>query len=597
MSDTYKALTRKYRPRTFEDIVSQEHVSSTLRNAIEQKRLNHAYLFSGPRGVGKTTMARVLARMINGIDDSVDGEALGSTLDIIEFDAASNNGVEDVHRVRDAVRVPPQKGIYKVFIIDEVHMLSKQAFNALLKTLEEPPSYVVFIFATTEPHKVLPTILSRCQRFDFRRIKVGEIVDRLRHICAAEGITIDDESLHVIATKADGALRDALSLMDQVIAFCGVDITHDALVRALNIVSQDTLFDIVEAIRTHDASRVLAILDALMLQGNDMQELLIALTETLRNLYMARDAKNLYLVEATDDTKRRLIAASKAFSEEDVLRMMHLVSEAQFKIRDAAQPRIQVELALLKLTSMPRAKGLSELMEALRAAPSMGSTPSTPTSTPQGTASVPSQSVPSPSGSTPSTPTATPRDGTQAVPSSPLFGAPAIQRPTNSLRAVNLDEEPVLTSGKIEGGLALAAQPEAMPEPEPQPDPEPEPLTELYLSDVRAAWSQYLEQVKKSCKMSISHSLIRSQPAELKGELLTLECDDEFTRNILQTNQRELVACWKPVVGRMLSLEFTLNASRPKVAQEDPYSRFRKMQQDDPKLKLIVDVFGAELDY
>jgi DNA polymerase-3 subunit gamma/tau len=586
MSDTYKALTRKYRPRTFEDIVSQEHVSSTLRNAIEQKRLNHAYLFSGPRGVGKTTMARVLARMINGIDDSVDGEALGSTLDIIEFDAASNNGVEDVHRVRDAVRVPPQKGIYKVFIIDEVHMLSKQAFNALLKTLEEPPSYVVFIFATTEPHKVLPTILSRCQRFDFRRIKVGEIVDRLRHICAAEGITIDDESLHVIATKADGALRDALSLMDQVIAFCGVDITHDALVRALNIVSQDTLFDIVEAIRTHDASRVLAILDALMLQGNDMQELLIALTETLRNLYMARDAKNLYLVEATDDTKRRLIAASKAFSEEDVLRMMHLVSEAQFKIRDAAQPRIQVELALLKLTSMPRAKGLSELMEALRAAPSMGSTPS-PTPTPSVSKA-----------SAPSTPAAAPAAAPVQTPTeSALFGAPAIKRPTNALRSVNLDEEPVLTSGKIEGGLALAAQPEAMPESEPQPDPEPEPLTELYLSDVRAAWSQYVEQVKKTCKMSISHSLIRSQPADLKGELLTVECDDEFTRNILHTNQRDLVACWKPVVGRMLSLEFTLNAARPKVAQEDPYSRFKKMQQDDPKLKLIVDVLGAELEY
>ncbi len=585
MSDTYKALTRKYRPRTFEDIVSQEHVSSTLRNAIEQKRLNHAYLFSGPRGVGKTTMARVLARMINGIDDSVDGEALGSTLDIIEFDAASNNGVEDVHRVRDAVRVPPQKGIYKVFIIDEVHMLSKQAFNALLKTLEEPPSYVVFIFATTEPHKVLPTILSRCQRFDFRRIKVGEIVERLRHICAAEGITIDDESLHVIATKADGALRDALSLMDQVIAFCGADITHETLVRALNIVSQDTLFDIVEAIRTHDAARVLGILDALMLQGNDMQELLIALTETLRNLYMARDAKNLYLVEATDDTKRRLIDASKAFSEEDVLRMMHLVSEAQFKIRDAAQPRIQVELALLKLTRMPRAKGLSELMEALRNAPqgsqgSQGSMPSTPTATPTATPT--------------STLTATP---TPDPASSALFGAPAIKRPTNALRSVNLDEEPVLTSGKIEGGLALAAQPEAMPEPQPELEPEPEPLTELYLSDVRTVWSQYIEEVKKTCKMSISHSLIRSQPAELKGELLTLECDDEFTRNILQTNQRELVACWKPVVGRMLSLEFTLNASRPKVAQEDPYSRFRKMQQDDPKLKLIVDVFGAELDY
>ncbi len=577
MSDTYKALTRKYRPRTFEDIVSQEHVSSTLRNAIGQKRLNHAYLFSGPRGVGKTTMARVLARMINGIDDSVDGEALGSTLDIIEIDAASNNSVDDVHRLRDTVRVPPQKGIYKVYIIDEVHMLSKQAFNALLKTLEEPPSYVVFIFATTEPHKVLPTILSRCQRFDFRRIKVGEIVERLRHICAEESITIDDESLHVIAGKADGALRDALSLMDQVIAFCGVTVTHEALLSALNIVGQDTLFDIIESIRAHDSSRVLSILDSLLQQGNDMQELLIALTEMLRNLYMARDAKNLYLVEATDETKQRLMTASSHFSEEDVLRMMHLVSEAQFKIREAAQPRIQVELALLKLTTMPRAKGLSELMEALKASPQTGGTvPSTPT--------VPSRSAPT-QPSAPTSSNVTPKGSMPSAPSSALFGSPAI-RPTNSLRSVNLDEEHH-TSGKIEGGLALAAQVE---------EDEVE-LKELFLHDIRAAWTDYIDEVKKTCKMSISHSLIRSQVIDIKGELLTLECDDEFSRNILQVNQRDLMVCWKSVLGRMLTLEFTLNASRPKAVQDDPYARFRKLQQEDPKLKMIVDVFGAELDY
>ncbi len=588
MSDTYKALTRKYRPRTFEDIVSQEHVSSTLRNAIGQKRLNHAYLFSGPRGVGKTTMARVLARMINGIDDSVDGEALGSTLDIIEIDAASNNSVDDVHRLRDTVRVPPQKGIYKVYIIDEVHMLSKQAFNALLKTLEEPPSYVVFIFATTEPHKVLPTILSRCQRFDFRRIKVGEIVERLRHICAEESITIDDESLHVIAGKADGALRDALSLMDQVIAFCGVTVTHDALLNALNIVGQDTLFDIIESIRAHDSSRVLSILDSLLQQGNDMQELLIALTEMLRNLYMARDAKNLYLVEATDETKQRLMKASSHFSEEDVLRMMHLVSEAQFKIREAAQPRIQVELALLKLTTMPRAKGLSELMEALKASPhaagssSKGPMPSAPTAANS-----------SPKGSMPSTPTSTPIATPIATPTSALFGSPAINRPTNALRSVNLDEEQH-TSGKIEGGLALAAQAQEDIQPEPEHEVE---LKELFLHDIRAAWSDYIDEVKKTCKMSISHSLIRSQVIDIKGELLTLECDDEFSRNILQVNQRDLMVCWKTVLGRMLTLEFTLNASRPKAVQDDPYARFRKLQQEDPKLKMIVDVFGAELDY
>lgn len=588
MSDTYKALTRKYRPRSFEGIVSQEHVSETLRNAIDQKRLNHAYLFAGPRGVGKTTMARVLARLINGIDDSVDGERLGQTLDIIEIDAASNNSVDDIHRVRDAVRVPPQVGTHKVFIIDEVHMLSKSAFNALLKTLEEPPPHVIFIFATTEPHKVLPTVLSRCQRFDFRRIKVGEIVDRLRFICKEEGITIDDESLHVIAAKADGALRDALSLMDQAIAFCGSSITHNDLKRALNIVGVDTLFGILDRIRQHDSSALMRTLDELLLNGNDLQELLMSLAEILRNLYMARDARNLYLVETTEETKRRLMEMAAAFTEEDILRMMHLVSETQMNIRERPQPRIQTELMLLKLATMPRAEGLNDLMAAIRTLPS-----------------APAQ--PAPTGPTPaaSAPAASPKRTTIATShpptapgGAPVFGAPAIKRPVNALRSVNLTDDSISAEGgHIDGGLALAAA----PQPDSEPDAEVEPETEqtsgtLYLHDIRDKWRAYQTEVRKSCKMVIAHSLVRSQPVELKGELLVLECDDEFTLTILKSNQRDLMACWRPVVGRMLSLDFTLNATKPKTVAPDPFETFRRLQKEDPKLRMIVDLLGAELD-
>lgn len=561
MSDTYKALTRKYRPRSFDDIVSQRHVSETLENAIEQKRLNHAYLFTGPRGVGKTTMARVLARKINGIDESVDGELLGQTLDIIEIDAASNNGVDDVHRVRDAVRVPPQTGTYKVFIIDEVHMLSKPAFNALLKTLEEPPPHVIFIFATTEPHKVLPTVLSRCQRFDFRRIKVAEIVDRLRHICREEGITADDESLHVIASKADGALRDALSLMDQAIAFCGTTITHEALTRALNIVGVDTLFAILDGIRGNDAASVIRTLDDLLVNGNDLQELLISLTEILRNLYMVKDAKTLYLVEVTDDTLRRLKETAAAFTEEDILRMMHLVSETQFKIREAPQPRVQAELMLLKLATMPKADGLNALLAAvkgMRAAPDAAGPASVPDRAPAPTRSA-SPASPPPSSS-----------------SAPVFGSPAIKRPVNALHAVDLEE-----AEAPETGLVLVTETDLEP---------------LYLHDIQSKWGAYQAEVRKVCKMTVAHSLVRSRPTHLQGELLTLECDDEFTMAMLKTNQRDLVACWRPVVGRMLSLEFVLNESRPKTAPLDPFETFRRLQKEDPKLKMIVDLLGAELD-
>ena len=367
MSESYRALTRKYRPKSFDDVVSQEHIINTLRNAIEQNRISHAYLFCGPRGVGKTTMARVVARMINGVGMDVDGEALGRTLYIIEIDAASNSGVDDVRSLREGVRVPPQSGKYKVYIIDEVHMLSKQAFNALLKTLEEPPEHVKFIFATTEPHKVLATVLSRVQRFDFRRIKVSEMVDRLRFICNEEKINIDDESLHLIGRKADGALRDALSILDQVIAFCGDDVKFEAVLNALNAISNDKLFELIDCSVSRDASRGMHIVHDLLLKGHDIQEFLVSITEHIRNMYFSRFATTEgTLLEVTNEEKKRLLEASKQFTEQDLLRMMHLTSEAQVKIRDSQQPRVLLEITILKLIMMDRAEGLNELLAELR---------------------------------------------------------------------------------------------------------------------------------------------------------------------------------------------------------------------------------------
>ena len=365
MPQNYRALTRTYRPQSFDDIVSQEHVSNTLKNAIKQDRISHAYMFCGPRGVGKTTMARVLARTINSIDAEVDGESLNQTLNVVEIDAASNNKVDDIHHLRESVRIPPQNGRYKVFIVDEVHMLSKAAFNALLKTLEEPPAHAIFIFATTEPHKVLPTILSRVQRFDFKRISVDEIVSRLKVICKKEDIQIDEESLHVIAKKADGALRDALGLMDQAIAFCGNNIRHDQLIKALNVVGDDQLFQFISTVEKKDSASGLQLVNDLMQGGVDIQEFLTALTEHLRNLYVALNSERMHLVDATEDTKKRYRESAKAFEPEDLMRMLHLVSEAQLKIRDVQQPRIHFEILLLKLIHMNRSRELNSLIEDL----------------------------------------------------------------------------------------------------------------------------------------------------------------------------------------------------------------------------------------
>jgi len=369
MSNSYRALTRKYRPQSFEDIVSQEHVSSTLLNAVQQNRLSHAYMFCGPRGVGKTTMARVLARVINGIDDRVDGEALNQTLNIIEIDAASNNKVEDVHHLRESVRIPPQNGRYKIFIVDEVHMLSKAAFNALLKTLEEPPEHAIFIFATTEPHKVLPTILSRVQRFDFKRISVDEIVHRLEKITADEGISIDHESLHVIAKKADGALRDALGLLDQAIAFCGDNITYEAVLKALNVVGSDRLFEFMDCVINRDTSAGLHLIHTLLQEGYDIQEFLVGLVEHLRNLYVAKQGEQMILIEASADTKTKYFQAASTLHPTDIMRYLYLVSEQQVKIKELSQPRIAFELLFLKMAHMEPLDGLKKLIEGVKNLP------------------------------------------------------------------------------------------------------------------------------------------------------------------------------------------------------------------------------------
>src|SRR5690625_696274 len=296
-------------------------------------------MFCGPRGVGKTSMARVLARTVNEIDQQIDGESLNRTLNVMEIDAAANNSVDDVRDLRERVRIPPQNGRYKEYIMDEVHMLSTQAFNALLKTLEEPPDHIIVIFATTEPYTVLPTILSRVQRFDFKRIGMEDIVERLKKVCSEENIGIDEESLHVIAKKADGALRDALGLLDQAIAFCGSDIQHEQLLRALNVVSSERMFEFMQAVEQRDASRGFELISDLMHEGYDIREYLAGLTEHIRNLYVAGKSENMHLVEASAETKKRYKEASQAFEEDDLMRMLHLVSEAQYKIKEAHQPK------------------------------------------------------------------------------------------------------------------------------------------------------------------------------------------------------------------------------------------------------------------
>ncbi len=633
MAENYRALTRKYRPQSFDDIVSQDHVSSTLKNAIKQNRISHAYLFSGPRGVGKTTMARVLARTINQIDNSVDGESLNQTLNIVEIDAASNNKVEDVHQLRETVRIPPQNGRYKVFIIDEVHMLSKQAFNALLKTLEEPPPYAIFIFATTEPHKVLPTILSRVQRFDFKRISVDEIVQRLTGICADEDITIDEESLHVIAKKADGALRDALGLMDQAIAFCGTTIQHEELLQALNVVGHDQLFEYTEAVQKQDSNTGLDLIDRLIKNGVDIQEFLVSLTEHLRNLYVARQSSKMYLVEATEETKEKYRESAKPFSEEELIRMLHLVSEAQIKIKDVQQPRVHFEILMLKLIHMGRTKEINQLISGLEQLKKNGSSQVKSNPSIKNSSSSASEESSSPksemdSGSeqnessekeieqepTSSEPDAVqPSRATDSSNSMPDFehaphpaGAETstiVEETPEEIETESPDDDFLTIKpslGFVKGISSSNGQEKSkkVKRNEKEEDTSKPDQRIQSIDDIEACWKDFLNQVKESAPQMLYYQILRFKLKELKGTTLIVSVDSEFATNLVEENQQLLSSIFKRMSGTFIRFSCTVEqAEDSKKDSISPYERFKEIQKEDPNLKKIVNLFGAELEY
>lgn len=622
MSETYRALTRKYRPHTFEDIVSQEHVSNTIKNAIKQNRLSHAYMFCGPRGVGKTTMARVLARTINEIDTSVDGESLNQTLNIVEMDAASNNKVDDVHHLRESVRIPPQNGRYKVFIVDEVHMLSKAAFNALLKTLEEPPEHAIFIFATTEPHKVLPTILSRVQRFDFKRISVDEIVQRLRKISLDEDISIDEESLHVIAKKADGALRDALGLMDQAIAFCGDTITHDELLQALNVVGTDRLFQFMDCVKEHDADKGLELINTLLQEGYDIQEYLIGLTEHLRNLYIAQESAQLYLVEASEETKKRYQQTAKDFSRDDLMRMLHIISEAQIKLKDASQPRIQFEITLLKLIHMKRSEQLSELLAGLEELKknsgnfvSSSQNGSTQKETEPESAQNPESSSnghqveqdepQKPETEEPKSEAVQEEDAQEELEEE--FEAGEVDYEEPDPEPVEEDDDfdigtPALMtslSRKTAAASKKASTPNGAAESPSKPSPkEPKKAPEkLTLEYIQNSWPEYLDSLKGDFPMLLHLQMERVKVVKLKGSELFLECDNQFAQKMLDEQKSELQKKLKECVGALLRFNVSVGEQQEREKPMSVYERFKQIQQKDPIIRDIVEIFGAELEY
>jgi DNA polymerase-3 subunit gamma/tau len=370
---SYLVMARKWRPKNFEEMVGQEHIAQTLRNAIASGRVSHAYLFTGTRGVGKTTSARILAKALNckngptatpcEVCENCIAVSQGSSMDVLEIDGASNNSVDNIRDLREQVKYAPMQGTYKVYIIDEVHMLSKAAFNALLKTLEEPPPHVVFIFATTESGKVPHTILSRVQRFDFKRISEAGIRDRLAYICTQEGITPEREALEAIARKADGSMRDALSLFDRVYAFAGSALTLDLVRKALGIPEERLFDDLLKAVSAHDAGGAFQTLDEVYNQGLEVSEFLTGFGEHLRDILFSRQPGITPALLGRGESRfAELRALAGDLQDGDILRFAKIISDLLAGLKSAPHPRLGVELGLARMAALDRVVTLSQLM-------------------------------------------------------------------------------------------------------------------------------------------------------------------------------------------------------------------------------------------
>ena len=520
MSD-YVVTARKWRPMRFEDVVGQAHITTTLRNAMATGRLAHAYLFGGPRGVGKTTTARILAKAVNcsaPVDQNPDNVCEscveiteGRSFDVLEIDGASNRGVDEIRNLRESVRYAPARGKYKVYIIDEVHMLTKEAFNALLKTLEEPPPHILFIFATTEINKVPATILSRCQRFDFRRIRTEEIASNLRAIAAAEGLTVDEDALHLVARRGDGSLRDAQSVFDQVIALCGTSVTRAKIVEALNLVDQEVYFRMTDLIRSGDIKGGLALVDDIMTGGHDLREFLSGLTEHLRNILVAKTTGATVLIEASDVYRKRYAAEAEFFSVADLLRLGRLVAGTDSALRWTTQPRFRLEADVVQMIALPKAREIGELLQRLDEISARG------------------PAAPSPAPATPAAP----------VPARPRAPVPPSAPPGE-------------------------ARPFTPGTPPAKPAEAPLPQTGISQGELTSRWSEFLGEVRTR-KISLWPALENAELLGVAQGIVRLGVTDEFQASLIVKNKEVIGEILHKILNVRLSVRPEISGAAPRV--------------------------------
>uniref|UniRef100_UPI004047A766 DNA polymerase III subunit gamma/tau n=1 Tax=Mariniflexile sp. TaxID=1979402 RepID=UPI004047A766 len=566
---------RKYRPQTFKDVVGQQAITNTLLNAIENNHLAQALLFTGPRGVGKTTCARILAKMIN--SDGTEKEDEDFAFNIFELDAASNNGVDQIRELTDQVRIPPQVGKYKVYIIDEVHMLSQAAFNAFLKTLEEPPKHCIFILATTEKHKIIPTILSRCQIFDFKRITVKDAKDYLKFIAEEQGVKAEDDALHIIAQKADGAMRDALSIFDRVVSFSGKNLSRQAVTENLNVLDYETYFESTDFILENKIPDLLLQFNNTLSKGFDGHHYIAGLASHFRDLLVSKTPETIELLEVGEETQKKYLEQSKKASQEFLLQGINLANDCDLKYKSSKNQRLLIELCLMQLASITF-DGEKKNSRHFIIPPSYFQK--------KGIKPIPVK---------------VPKQENNI--SAPIESKPvSVEKKASPVESLKVNEPPKIAlklDTKHASGLSLSSikakkehlikQMDVVVDEENLPK---EPFTE---ADLIKAWNEFIEILQKDGKHNLA-SILSIDTPKVKGTVVHLEYPNATNKIELERNQYDLMLYIRKTLSNFdISLSISVNEEMQKQYAYSTLEKFEKLKEKNPNIDTLRKTFDLDI--
>lgn len=603
--ENFIVSARKYRPVLFESVVGQTHITNTLKNAIKNNQLAQAFLFCGPRGVGKTTCARILAKTINctnltpqfeacGVCDSCKSFQNGNSFNFHELDAASNNSVDDIRNLIDQVRIPPQAGKYKVYIIDEVHMLSQSAFNAFLKTLEEPPSYAIFILATTEKHKILPTILSRCQIFDFNRIRVEDMANHLASIAVKENVTYDLDGLHLIAQKADGGLRDALSMFDQIVSFSNREVNYQAVIDNLNILDYDYYFKLTDLLLAQETPGALLLFDEILNNGFDGNHFITGFASHLRNVLICKDASTVKLLEVSDNIKQKYLEQAKQSPPSFLISALNIANQCDLNYRISKNQRLQVELTLIKISHLAQALQLSQTENVQLLAEQLKKKPkslvedeqapyhkATPTSTAQ-TVEIPNlNSDTAPKTEEKVLPPVLPK--ATGTPPPIIAGQSLLSKSPKTSLIPNLKDPSSIKSEKEKNEEKVVVT-----------GAERNPFTQ---EDLIKYWVEYAEIVKIQHKMNLVSVLENHTPILKEGYRIELPVENKLQENELIHEKIDLLNFLRTkLLNFQISLESVITEIKEGKKLYTSKDKYQHMAEKNPALDDFRRVFNLELN-